>query len=117
LGRSKRSFDRLLKQYKYKDLAFRLTNVPVLSWIGRRIIDADSITLTYVPVNEDLELAPGTVAPISVIEHFINEASHHLLLKRARAGARTGATISTATSGALSSGRRSSTSTRRLGGS
>ena len=82
MGRSKRSFDRLLKQYKYKDLAFRLTNVPVLSWIGRRIIDADSITLTYVPVNEDLELAPGTVAPISVIEHFINEASHHLLLNR-----------------------------------
>jgi len=34
------------------------------------------------PVNEDLELPEGTVAPLAVIEHFINEASDHLTLNR-----------------------------------
>jgi ferredoxin len=82
MGRSKKSFDRLLKGYKYKDFVFKLTKVPVARAIGRRLIDADSITLTYIPVCEDLEVPPGTVAPVSIIEHFINEASHHLILSR-----------------------------------
>ena len=34
------------------------------------------------PVNEDLELPEGTVAPLAVIEPFINEASDHLTLNR-----------------------------------
>lgn len=80
MGRSKKSFDRILKGYKHKDLFARMTKVPVLREIGKRVVDADSITLTYIPVCEDLELPPGTVAPTSVIEHFINEASHHLIL-------------------------------------
>lgn len=80
MGRSKKSFDRILKGYKYKDLVFKMTKVPVLKTIGKRFMDADSITLTYIPVYEDLERPPGTVAPTSVIEHFINEASHHLIL-------------------------------------
>jgi len=82
MGRSRKSFDRLLKGYRYKDLVFRMTKVPVLRTLGQRFLDADSLTLTYVPVLEDIELPPGAVAPVSVIEHFINEASHHLILNR-----------------------------------
>lgn len=82
MGRSKKSFDRILKGYKHRDLVFKMTKVPVLRTIGKRVIDAGSTTLTYIPVCEDLELPPGTVAPTSVIEHFINEASHHLILSR-----------------------------------
>jgi len=80
MARSKKSFDRLLKLYKYKDLAFMLTRVPGLKQLGRLIMPPDSMSLTYVPIYENLELPPGTVAPTSVIEHFIGEASDHMIL-------------------------------------
>ncbi|MDD3717564.1 MAG: 4Fe-4S binding protein [Actinomycetota bacterium] len=81
-GRSKRSFDFILSLYKYKNLVAKLSNVPVLKHIGWRHLDMANTTLTYVPVYENLELPAGTAAPVSVIEHFINEASHHLILSR-----------------------------------
>lgn len=82
MARSKKSFDRLLSMYKYKDLAFRSTRVPGLKQLGRMVMPPETMTLTYVPVCEDLELPEGTVAPLSIIEHFINEASDHLILSR-----------------------------------
>ncbi len=82
MGRSKRSFDRVLRQYKHKDFVFKLTRVPVLNTLGRLVIKPSETTLSYVPVYENVELPEGTVAPISVIEHFINEASDHLILSR-----------------------------------
>lgn len=81
-GRSKRSFDRVLSMYKYKDTFFKLSNYPVLKQMGRRTLDVDNMTLTYIPVYENLELPAGAAAPTSVIEHFIREASHHLILSR-----------------------------------
>ncbi len=81
-GRSKKSFDRFLRLYKYKDTAFRMTNWPLFKQAGRRVLDADNTCLTYVPIYEDLELPAGVAAPVSVIEHFIREASHHLILSR-----------------------------------
>jgi Fe-S-cluster-containing hydrogenase component 2 len=80
MGRSKRSFDRLLSLLKYKDLAARSTNWPVVRTIGRVVMPPESMSLTYIPVYESLELPEGTVAPLTVIEHFIREASDHLVL-------------------------------------
>jgi len=82
MARSKKSFDRILSMYRFKDLVFRSTKVPVLKQLGRLAMPPREMTLTYVPVCEDIELPEGTVAPISVIEHFINEASDHLILSR-----------------------------------
>ena len=79
-GRSKKSFDRILSGYKYKDTVFKLTNYPILKQLGRRAMDSDNLTLTYMPVYEDIELPAGAAAPTSIIEHFIREASHHLIL-------------------------------------
>lgn len=81
-GRSKRSFDRVLSMYKYKDAVFRMSNYPVLKQMGRRALDVDNMTLTYIPVYENMEIPGGTAAPVSIIEHFIREASHHLILSR-----------------------------------
>jgi len=82
MARSRKCFDMLTRFYKFKDLAFMLTRVPVLKQIGSLIMPPSSITLTYIPVYEDLELPEGTVAPVSIIEHFIREASDHLILSR-----------------------------------
>jgi Pyruvate/2-oxoacid:ferredoxin oxidoreductase delta subunit len=81
-GRSKKSFDRFLSMYKYKDLVAKLSNYPVLKQIGWRHMDMDNTILTYVPIYEDMEIPAGTAAPVSVIEHFIREASDHLILSR-----------------------------------
>ncbi len=81
-GRGKRSFDFILSLYKYKDLVAKLSNVPVLKKLGWWHLDMDNTVLTYVPIYEKLELPEGTAAPVSVIEHFIRQASDHLILSR-----------------------------------
>ena len=81
-GRSKRSFDRILSGYKYKDFVAKLSNYPILKQIGWWHMDMDNTILTYVPIYEDMELPAGTAAPVSIIEHFIREASDHLILSR-----------------------------------
>lgn len=82
MGRSKKSFDRILSMYKHKDFFFRSTKIPGLNKVGELIIPLKDVTLTYVPVYENIELPEGTVTPISIIEHFIRQASDHLLLSR-----------------------------------
>ncbi|RJP30657.1 MAG: 4Fe-4S ferredoxin [Actinobacteria bacterium] len=79
-GRNRKSFERILSMYKYKNTVARLSNYPVLKQLGWRHLDMDNTTLTYIPVYENLELPAGTAAPISIIERFIREASHHLIL-------------------------------------
>ncbi len=81
-GRSKKSFDRILKLYRYKDLAFRMTNWPLFRELGGAVIDYRNTNLTYVPIYQEMELPAGTAAPLSVIEHFIHQASHHVILHR-----------------------------------
>lgn len=82
MGRSKKSFDRVLSMYKHKDLAFKMTNWPIVGTIAQKLLDAKNMTLTYIPINQDLEQPESTAAPVSVIEHFINEACHHVILSR-----------------------------------
>lgn len=81
-GRSKKSFDRVLSMYKYKNFVAKLSNYPILKQIGWRHMDMDNTILTYVPIYEDMEVPTGTAAPTSIIEHFIREASDHLILSR-----------------------------------
>jgi ferredoxin len=82
MARSKRSFDRVLSMYKHRELAFKLTRVPVLNTFGKLVMPPGDMTLTYIPVYEEIERPEGTVAPLSIIEHFINEASDHMILSR-----------------------------------
>ncbi len=82
MGRSKKSFDRVLSQYKHKDMAFKMTNWPVIGRIGAKLIDSENMTLTYIPVNQNLDQPESTAAPVSIIEHFIDNACHHLILSR-----------------------------------
>jgi len=81
-ARSKRSFDRFTKQVKYIGTAFRMSNLPVFKQLGKRVLDAENTNLTYMPIYENIELPTGAAAPNSIIEHFIREASHHVILNR-----------------------------------
>ncbi len=92
MGRSRKSFERFIGLLRFRDLAMRLTYIPGLKHAGRLVIKPSETTLTYIPVCEELELPPGAVAPTSVIETFIREASDHLILSvcpcRSQAGCR-----------------------------
>jgi ferredoxin len=76
------AFERLMFFLRFKDHFARQTNNRLLAAIGRRVMNPANMTLTYIPVNVDIELPPGTVAPISIVEHFIDEAACHVSLDR-----------------------------------
>lgn len=80
MGRGKRSVDFLADTSKHKDLMFKTIGVPVLGSLLKRVMDAKGTVFTYIPVFEGVEPAGGTALPISIAEHFINVASHHVLL-------------------------------------
>jgi ferredoxin len=82
MGRSKKSFDFIVKQFKHKDLGIKMTSWPVLSTIVKKLMPLEDLTLTYIPINEDLQLPDNSPAPISILEHFIEKSSHHLILSR-----------------------------------
>jgi hypothetical protein len=82
MGRSKKGFDRILRVLKHKDLALRLTRISILNALAKRLLPQESNNTCYVPINESIELPPGTVAPAAIIETFIREASDHLILSR-----------------------------------
>jgi ferredoxin len=76
------AFDRLMFFLRFKDHFARQTNNRLFSAIGRRVADPSDMRLTYIPVNADIELPKGTVAPLGIIEHFIEEASCHVSLNK-----------------------------------
>ncbi|MHB8895532.1 MAG: DUF362 domain-containing protein [Candidatus Geothermincolia bacterium] len=73
-------FEKMLFVLRFKDHLARRTNNRLFAAIGRRVADPADMTLTCIPVNVDIELPAGTVAPLSIVEHFIGEASCHVSL-------------------------------------
>ena len=74
------AFERLQFLLRFKDGIARSTNNRLLAAVGRRIADPAEMSLTCIPVNADIELPPNTVAPVGVVEHFIEQASYHVTL-------------------------------------
>ena len=81
MGRGKRSVELFAKTSKYKQALFKTLNVPVLGPLLKRVMDAKGTNFTYLPVYEGVELSAGTALPTSIVEHFINEACHHVILE------------------------------------
>lgn len=82
MGRSRKSFDRVMMLYKYMDLGFKMTNWPIIGSLLKKAMDADNITLTYIPISEQVELPESNALPRSVVEHFIENACYHVILRR-----------------------------------
>jgi UDP-glucose 4-epimerase len=82
MGMRKRTFDFLLKGLKYNDTVMKLSNRPLIKKVGAKILDAESVNLTYIPIAAQVEVPDGTALPSSIVEHFIEQASHHVILHR-----------------------------------
>jgi len=80
MGRGKRGVGLFAKTSKYNNAMFKILNVPLLGPLLKIVMDAKGTNFTYIPVYEGLEVSGGTALPTSIVEHFINEAGHHVIL-------------------------------------
>jgi NAD-dependent dihydropyrimidine dehydrogenase PreA subunit len=80
MGRGKRSVRLFAQTSKYNNSMFKVLNVPGLGPLLKIVMDAKGTNFTFIPVYEGVEVSGGTALPTSIVEHFINEASHHVIL-------------------------------------
>lgn len=77
---SKKFLYRASKMLKYNDLAMKMSNLPGLKQLGAATLDAKNTRLSYIPIVTNIEVPAGTPLPTSIVEQFINNASHHFSL-------------------------------------
>jgi hypothetical protein len=80
MGRKRKGVERFADTSKHKDAMFKIANWPGLRSLLRRILVARGTVFTFIPVNEGVELPGGAAMPMTVVEHFINRAEHHVIL-------------------------------------
>jgi ferredoxin len=64
----------------YAKSTLKLTKLPLLSKVGHLLLDTKNSNTTYIPVHESVEIPESTVAPISIVEHFIKQSSSRFLM-------------------------------------
>ncbi|MBN2026668.1 MAG: 4Fe-4S binding protein [Actinobacteria bacterium] len=80
MGRGRKSVAFFAKTSRFKNAMFKTLNVPVLGRLMKLSMDAKGTNFTYIPVYEGVETSEGTALPVSIVEHFINEACYHVIL-------------------------------------
>ncbi|MEW6553080.1 MAG: hypothetical protein AB1384_02180 [Actinomycetota bacterium] len=80
MARSRRGFEWFADTSRHKDTMFKMANWPVLRSLLPPVLKARGTSATFIPVNESIEHAGGTPMPISVVDHFINRAGHHVII-------------------------------------
>jgi len=66
--------------YRMGKTAFKLTRFPIMGKVGHLALDTESSNISYIPINEELELPEGIAAPESIAEHFIRQSSHRFIM-------------------------------------
>jgi NAD-dependent dihydropyrimidine dehydrogenase PreA subunit len=80
MGSSKRVFNAITASIKYRKAVGKLSGLPVSKSITRWVLSPKNANFSYVPIYEDIGMPEGTVVPLSIIEHFIEEACHYVIL-------------------------------------
>ncbi len=62
--------------YRIGNAALGLTKLPMMGKIGHKLLDTENSNVTYIPIDQNLEIPETTVAPITIVEHFIRRSSH-----------------------------------------
>jgi len=77
------NFNHLMKpMIKRKARFVRLWNHQPFRAVNRLLFELDSSRLVLIPASEGSVEGGGTVVPYSIVEHFVREASHRVILKR-----------------------------------
>jgi len=80
MGFSRRTVDLLAGMNKHRDILLKSLNVPWLGPAIKRAMDQKGTVFTYIPVNKGIEVNGSVALPIAIAEHFIQEASHRVIL-------------------------------------
>jgi len=81
VGRGRRATHLLaVDTNRHRNVLFKALSLPVLGSVIRFVMDAKGTVFTHIPVYEGIAVDGGAALPITVAEHFIREASHHVLL-------------------------------------
>ncbi len=80
MGTNKRVVEALAQSVRFKDLMFKMTSLPGISKMTELALGKTSTNVTVLPVHETVDADGGTTMPLKVIEHFIDQASYHVIL-------------------------------------
>lgn len=72
----KYAFNHVKYPIKHADRFVKLSRFKILRRMGKTFLDPAENNLSYIPITEDIDAPPGTLVPLSVVEHFINSASY-----------------------------------------
>jgi len=75
-------FKSITRLIKYREGVGRLAGLPGARRLTGWALGPRFANFSYVPVCENIELPPGTAAPLAIMEHFIEQACHHVILPR-----------------------------------
>lgn len=79
MGKSARTFYLLMNALRVKKPLASLSKVPGLKAISRPFLGPENANISYIPVSESLQVPPGVIAPISIVEHFVEAAGYHVI--------------------------------------
>ncbi len=79
MAKTARSFYLLMNALRIKKPLASLTRLPGVKAVARPFLGSGNANITYIPVDERLEVPAGTAAPISIVERFIDAASYHVI--------------------------------------
>ncbi|MFX0138056.1 MAG: indolepyruvate ferredoxin oxidoreductase subunit alpha [Candidatus Hodarchaeota archaeon] len=65
---------------KFTKLGMRLSHVPPISWIMKRLFDTKNSNGSLIPINKSIETPENIILPLKITEHFINKASYIFLM-------------------------------------
>jgi ferredoxin len=80
MGNGPITFKAITRIIRFREFVGKLAGLPGLRRVTGWVFGPRYARFSYVPVCENLELPPGTAAPLAVLEHFIEKACHHVIL-------------------------------------
>lgn len=80
MGSSKKVFNAVTASIRFRKAVGTLAGLPGARIVTGWVLSPKNANFGYVPVYENVEMPGGTVAPLSIIEHFIEKACHHVIL-------------------------------------
>lgn len=80
LGTRKSWIDFALKFWRLTHWAKRIGDIPPFKQMAGLVASDNNLSSSFIPVDEEIEIPPGVVAPRIIIEDYIRKASHRVIV-------------------------------------
>lgn len=65
---------------RHAETIFKFARFSLFRRAGKVFLDPEDNHISYIPISEDVDAAPSTLVPLTIVEHFINKASYHAVI-------------------------------------